>query len=248
MRQVAPNAVTAMALCFGLTGIRYGISGEWEKAVAAIIFAGVLDGIDGRIARMLKGESRFGAELDSLSDVIAFGVSPAIIIYLWSLQTMPRFGWLVALAHALACALRLARFNANIDVLDQPKKAAGFNTGVPAPAGAGLAFLPLYAWFVTDLEVFRDWRLVAPWLGVSAFLMVSSVPTLGWTRIRLPLSWRIPAIGAAGLFAAMLMVAPWPSLLGLSLVYVATIPVSVVSYVRLMRRDAQRPPGGVPGQ
>src|SRR3546814_1214122 len=105
LRQVAPNAVTAMALCFGLTGIRFAIAGEWDKAVAAIIFAGVLDGLDGRIARLLKGESRFGAELDSLSDVIAFGVAPALVIYLWSLQAMPKFGWIIALAHAVCCAL-----------------------------------------------------------------------------------------------------------------------------------------------
>ncbi len=244
LRQVAPNAVTAMALCFGLTGIRYGISGEWERAVAAIIFAGVLDGIDGRIARLLRGESRFGAELDSLSDVIAFGVSPAIILYLWSLEAMPRFGWIVVLAHALACALRLARFNANLDVRDQPRKAAGFLTGVPAPAGAGLAFLPLYAWFVTGIDVFRDWRLVAPWLVITAFLMVAPVPTLGWKRFRMPPSWRIFAIFGAGIFAAMLMVAPWHSLLGLSLVYVLLIPVGVASYARVMRQARALAPGG----
>ncbi|WP_443971090.1 CDP-alcohol phosphatidyltransferase family protein [Sphingobium sp. CR28] len=236
LRQVAPNAITAMALCFGLTGIRYGIAGDWERAVAAIIFAGVLDGIDGRVARMLSGESRFGAELDSLSDVIAFGVSPAIILYLWSLQEMPRFGWIVVLAHALACALRLARYNANIDVLDQPKKAAGFLTGVPAPAGAGLAFLPLYAWFVSGMDIFKDWKLVAPWLIVTSFLMVSNVPTLGWKRLRLPPEWRLFAIGAAGLFAAMLMVAPWISLLSLTLVYATLIPFGVMSYARVTRR------------
>lgn len=112
---LAPNAVTAMALCFGLTGVRYGIAMEWERAVACIVLAGVLDGLDGRIARLLRGESRFGAELDSLSDVIAFGVAPTLILYLWSLQAMPKIGWIFALAHALSCALRLARFNANID-------------------------------------------------------------------------------------------------------------------------------------
>ena len=136
IRAVAPNAVTALALCMGLTGIRFAIGGEWDRALAAIIVAGVLDGLDGRIARLLKGESRFGAELDSLSDVIAFGVSPAIILYLWSLQMLPRWGWLFALSHAVCCALRLARFNANIDSAEQPHKSAGFLTGVPAPAGA----------------------------------------------------------------------------------------------------------------
>ncbi|MBO9575572.1 MAG: phosphatidylcholine/phosphatidylserine synthase [Sphingobium sp.] len=259
LRQVAPNAVTAMALCFGLTSIRFAIMGDdptqllqfapgrsndwfWQMAVGAIIVAGVLDGMDGRIARLLKAESRFGAELDSLSDCIAFGVSPAILLYLWSLQAMPRFGWVVSLALALSCALRLARFNANLDVVDQPRKIAGFMTGVPAPAGAGLALLPLYAWFVTGNDLFRDWKLVAPWMIFSAFLMISALPTLGWKRLRLPPSWRLPAILVAGLFAASLMVAPWPSLLVLSLCYLALIPVGVMSYVRVRRRAGVMPP------
>lgn len=238
LRQVAPNAVTAMALCFGLTAIRYAISGEWEKSVAAIILAGVLDGIDGRIARLLHGESRFGAELDSLSDSIAFGVSPALILYLWSLQTMPRFGWVVVLGHALSCALRLARFNAQLDVAEQPRKIAGFMTGVPAPAGAGLAMLPIYAWFISGHEIFRDWRLVAPWIVFTALLMISSIPTPGWKLLRVPAGWRVFAIFAAGLFAAMLLVAPWISLLALTLSYLALIPVAMVSYRRISRRAA----------
>jgi len=260
LRQVVPNAVTAMALCFGLTAIRFAISGNdasrfhqfspgqastwfWELAVGAIIFAGVLDGMDGRIARLLHAESRFGAELDSLSDSIAFGVSPAILLYLWSLQEMPRFGWVVALALALSCVLRLARFNANLDVIDQPRKLAGFLTGVPAPAGAGIALMPLYAWFVTDMDLFRDWRFVAPWVLLSAFLMISALPTLSWKRLRVPQAWRLFAIFAAGLFAAMLMVAPWISLLALSLAYLALIPIGLLTYRRVLRRTglAARP-------
>src|SRR3954470_1422923 len=146
LRAVMPNAVTALALCFGLTGVRFAITGEWEKAVSAILIAGVLDGLDGRIARLLRAESRFGAELDSLSDVIAFGVSPAVILYLWTLQYIPKYGWVVALAHAVCCALRLARFNSQIDTKWQPHKSAGFLTGAPAPAGAGLALLPVILW------------------------------------------------------------------------------------------------------
>ncbi len=263
LRQVAPNAVTAMALCFGLTAVRFAIMGAdphlvppnnrsstwfWELAVGAIIFAGVLDGIDGRIARLLRAESRFGAELDSLSDAIAFGVSPAILVYLWSLQQMPRFGWIVCLGLALSCALRLARFNANLDVVDQPRKVAGFMTGVPAPAGAGIALLPLYAWFVTEEPIFRDWRLVAPWLLFTAFLMISNLPTLGWKRLRVPQSWRIFAIFAAGLFAAMLMVAPWPSLLALTLLYLALIPIGAMSYARLRGRAGLTPPVAEPDE
>ena len=153
LRAVAPNAVTALALCFGLSAVRFAIAEQWELAVGTIILAGVLDGLDGRIARLLKGESRFGAELDSLSDVIAFGVSPAVVMYLWSLQYMPQFGWTIALSHAVCCALRLARFNAQIDATEQPRKAAGFFTGIPAPAGAALLMLPLYVWLAFGQQV-----------------------------------------------------------------------------------------------
>ena len=138
LRAVVPNAVTVLALCCGLTGVRFAIGGEWEKAVVAVLLAGVLDGIDGRIARLLKGSSRFGAELDSLSDVTAFGVAPTLILYLWALQHLPgRFGWVIALANAIACALRLARFNAQIDADEQPHKKHGYLTGIPAPLGLG---------------------------------------------------------------------------------------------------------------
>lgn len=239
LRQVAPNAVTAMALCFGLTAMRYGMSAEWEKAVLAIVLAAVLDGIDGRIARLLHGESRFGAELDSLSDVIAFGVSPAIILYLWSLQAMPRFGWIGALGLALCCALRLARFNAQIDVADQPLKLAGFNMGVPAPAGAGIALMPIFLWLSTGWELARDWRIVLPWAIGCAFLMVSNLPTLGWKRMRVPPSLRLLAIGAAGMVAALLFTAPWPVLLGLGVAYLAMVPVGWASYARITRLRAR---------
>lgn len=239
LRQVAPNAVTAMALCFGLTGMRYAMSMEWERAVVAIVLAAVLDGIDGRIARMLHGESRFGAELDSLSDVIAFGVSPAIILYLWSLQEMPRFGWIGALGLALCCALRLARFNAQIDVADQPLKLAGFNLGVPAPGGAGLALLPIFIWFSTGWEIVRDWRIVLPWTIIVAFLMVSNLPTIGWKRLRVPPALRLFAIGAAGMIAALLLTAPWPVLLAMALLYLALLPYAWLSYARIRRQRAR---------
>lgn len=235
LRQVAPNAVTAMALCFGLTGIMFGIRGEWEKAVGCIIFAGVLDGLDGRIARLLKGESRFGAELDSLSDVIAFGVAPALVIYLWSLQNLSKFGWIIALAHAVCCALRLARFNANIDADDQPHKSAGFMTGVPAPAGAGLAFVPFYLWLSTGLDIFRSTYVVGPWVAVIAFLMISNVATYSWSSLRLRKNIRLEAIAMAGLLSAALITAPWPTLLAISALYLALIPFGIASYAKVKR-------------
>src|SRR6478752_6460652 len=159
-RAMIPNAVTALALCFGLTGVSLAIGNHWEKALGSVILAGILDGLDGRIARLLRAQSRFGAELDSLSDNIAFGTAPALILFLWSLQTAPRFGWIAALALAVSCALRLARFNARLDAAEQPHKSAGFNTGVPAPAGAGLAFVPIFLWLITREDVFRRWELV----------------------------------------------------------------------------------------
>lgn len=235
LRMLAPNAVTAMALCFGLTGVRYGISGDWERAVLSIIFAGVLDGLDGRIARMLRGESRFGAELDSLSDSIAFGVAPALILYLWSLHAMPKFGWIFALAHALSCALRLARFNANIDAEQQPHKSAGFMTGVPAPAGAGLSFVPLYLWLVTGEDIFRAWYIVAPWTAFIAFLMISNIATYSWSALRLRKRIRLEVIAFAGLLAALLVTDPWLTLLLICAVYVALIPFGIVSYAKVVR-------------
>lgn len=229
-----------MALCFGLTGVRFAMSGQWQLAVGSVILAGVLDGLDGRIARMLHGESRFGAELDSLSDNIAFGVAPAIIIYLWSLQFLPKLGWVLALAHALMCALRLARFNAAIDADEQPHKSAGFLTGVPAPTGAGLLFVPLYLWFVTDQEIFRSFYLVAPWTAFVAFLMISSIATFGWTALRLRRTIRLEAIAVAGLLAALLLTEPWATLLAISVLYLAMIPFGILSYrkIRLAARSA----------
>jgi CDP-diacylglycerol---serine O-phosphatidyltransferase len=241
LRTIAPNAVTALALCAGLTAIRFGIAGEWDKAVIATIIAAVLDGIDGRVARMLNGTSRFGAELDSLSDVIAFGVSPALLMYLWSLQDIPRYGWLFALAMALCCALRLARFNAAIDTEDQPHKSAGFLTGVPAPAGAGLALLPLYLWLETGLDWVREPYIVAPWLAFVAFLMISNIATFSWGSIRPRRSVRLEVIALAALVGAAIFSVPWIMLSIICLVYVVLIPFSIRNYGRIKRLRAASP-------
>ena len=235
-RAFLPNAITALALCFGLTGIRFGFSGEWEKALASVIIAGVLDGMDGRIARLLRAQSKFGAELDSLSDNIAFGTAPALIIFFWSLKEAPKFGWTVALALAVCCALRLARFNARIDVSDQPHKSAGFNTGVPAPVGAGLAFVPFYLWLISENEVFRSWTLVMPWILFIALLMISSLPTFSWSSIRIRRGWRIFALAGVALFGAALLNEPWWTLLAISVVYLSLLPFSFASYARVKQR------------
>jgi CDP-diacylglycerol---serine O-phosphatidyltransferase len=237
-RAFAPNAITVLALCFGLTGVRFAIAEQWELALAAIIGAGVLDGFDGRIARLLRAQSKFGAELDSLSDNIAFGTAPALIIFLWSLQYAPRFGWIAALALAVCCALRLARYNARIDAADQPHKTAGFNTGVPAPVGAGLAFVPLYLWLISGDPMFQDWRIGIPWTLFIALLMISSVPTYTWGSIRIRRGWRIFALAGIALLGAALLNEPWLTLLAISVIYLAVLPFSIASYARVKRRRA----------
>ena len=241
LRAVVPNAVTAMALCVGLTGVRFAIAQQWEFACAAIVVAAILDGMDGRIARALRGQTRFGAELDSLSDVIAFGVSPAIILHLWSLQHWPRLGWVFALAYAVCMALRLARFNARIDVEDQPHKSAGFLTGVPAPAGAGLLLLPIFVWLATERQWqwLSDYRLVAPWAAFIAFLVISSVATFSWGSLRLRRNVRFEAIVVIAILGGALFSAPFETLSVSALLYLALIPLSVLSYARVKRQRAR---------
>ena len=238
LRALVPNTITITALCFGLSGVRFATMGQFEFAAASIVLAGVLDGLDGRIARLMNAQSRFGAELDSLSDNIAFGVSPALVMYLWSLQEMPRFGWIISLAIAVCCALRLARFNAQIDADEQPHKSAGFLTGVPAPAGAGLAFLPLYLWFITGNEWFQHYGVVAPWVSLIAFLMISNVATFSWSSMRLRRNIRLEAIAVAGLLAAALLTMPWITLAAISTIYIVLIPFGMWSYSKVKKRRA----------
>lgn len=247
IRALIPNAVTVLALCFGLTAVRFGIAGEWEKAVLAIVVAGVLDGIDGRIARLLKGSSRFGAELDSLSDLTAFGVAPALIVYLWSLQHVPGLGWVIALAHAVTCALRLARFNAQIDDAPQPHKRAGFLTGVPAPIGAGLTLAPmaisfwLEPMFLDDLQIRAV--VVSVVVVIVSVLMASSVPTYSWGSVRVRPSARIAALAGVGLFAGSLFSAPWMTISLMCIAYAVAVPFAWRSYARAVRRaEADQPP------
>ena len=187
---------------------------------------------------MLRAQSKFGAELDSLSDNIAFGTAPALIVFLWSLQEAPRFGWIAALSLAVCCALRLARFNARIDVDFQPHKSAGFNTGVPAPVGAGLAFVPIYLWLISDNDIFRSWQLVLPWTLFIALMMISSVPTYTWGSIRIRRGWRLFALAGVALLGAALLNAPWATLLGISAIYFALLPFSIASYAKVKRRRA----------
>lgn len=245
LRAIPANVITALALCCGLTGILFAIAAsqtgymaDWKYAIGAIVVAGVLDVMDGRVARMLNGQSRFGAELDSLSDVIAFGVAPALIVYLWAIGDVREWGWVFALGFVVCAALRLARFNAAIDVEDQPHKSAGFLTGVPAPVGAGLVFTPLYLWFITGDDLFRAPIPVGLWLGIVALLMISNIATFSWSRLRVRKALRMEVILLAALAGSALFFTPWHLLTVISISYAAMIPVSAISYRRIKRQRA----------
>jgi CDP-diacylglycerol--serine O-phosphatidyltransferase len=243
VRYLAPNLITLLALASGITAIRLGIEGRLELAVAAIIVAIVLDAMDGRLARLLKGTSRFGAELDSLADFLNFGVAPAILLYIWSLNALKGLGWLVALSFAICCALRLARFNVALDDPDKPAWAANFFSGAPAPAGAGLAMLPMYLGF---LGLIGDGHtlawLVAPYLAIIALLMVSRVPTFSGKTIsaRIPRDMVLPILIVVVLALFVLITYPWEMLTLICFAYMAMLPVGIRSYRRHKREDALR--------
>lgn len=235
--RLVPNILTLLALCAGLTAIRFGWQGRWEMAVYAVLLAGILDGLDGRIARLLKGTSRFGAELDSLSDFLCFGVGPAILMFAWTLQDAGGFGWVFCLMFSVSCALRLARFNTSLDDTHAPGWSYNFFSGTPAPAGAGLALLPMMLSFGTGLEeVFRTPWLVAAVLLVVSFLMVSRVPTYSLKNFKVPASYVLPMLLGIAAVAAFLVAAPWVTLTAVGLLYVGSIPFSIRSYRRLQRQ------------
>jgi CDP-diacylglycerol--serine O-phosphatidyltransferase len=235
IRILVPNLVTLLALCSGVTAIRLGVEDRYELAVGAVILAIVLDAIDGRLARFLKGTSRFGAELDSLADFVNFGVAPAILIYLWSLNSLKSLGWLVALCLAICCALRLARFNVAIDDPDKPAWMMNFFTGAPAPAGAGLAMAPMYLGFLGLIPSGHDvaW-LVLPYIAAVALLMVSRVPTFSGKTLgsRISRDLVLPLLGIAALVIVSLIAFTWEMLTAMSALYIALLPFGIRSYRR----------------
>jgi CDP-diacylglycerol---serine O-phosphatidyltransferase len=225
LQRMVPNLLTLLALCAGMTAIRFALNGNFQSAVLAILVAAVLDGLDGRVARLLKATSQFGAELDSLSDFVSFGVAPAAIMYLWTTAALHSFGWAIVLFYAVCCALRLARFNTQLSA--EPAPGPGFFTGVPAPAGAGLVLMPLYASFEWGDWIVRSPYLGALWVAGIAVLMVSRIPTLSLKKFRIPQHYVVPTLLATGLLAAFLTTAPWPTLLLVGLLYLGSIPLTV---------------------
>lgn len=238
VRLLIPNFFTLLGLCAGLTAIRMAIEGRYELALAAIVFAALLDGIDGRVARMLKASSRFGAEFDSLADFVNFGVAPAIVLFTWGAWETPGMrglAWIAVLLLAVACGLRLARFNAVLDV-ERPKWQSNYFSGVPAPAGAMIALLPVYLDQLGLLEVRSGWPIyfVLTYTLLVAFLMVSTIPTYSGKFLgeRISREWVMPLFVLAGAMVALLVTYPYPTLTIGTLFYLALIPHSVRRYAR----------------
>jgi CDP-diacylglycerol--serine O-phosphatidyltransferase len=246
VRSLLPNLITLLALCVGLTGIRLAFEGKLEMALGAIVFAAALDGIDGRLARLMKGQSKFGAELDSLADFMNFGCAPALFLYLWGLYELGNVGWIAAMVFAICAALRLARFNVMIDDPNRPAWAGNFFTGIPAPAGALVVLLPIYlgllGWFKTPVTLTLIYTLAI------AGLMVSRLPVFSGKRVgkRIPPEVVLPVIVVFVLFFALLIAYPWQVLTIGTVCYLAALPLGWLSYREHERKDralaaAQKP-------
>ena len=246
---LVPNMLTILGLCAGMTSIRYALDGRWELAVTLLAAAVVLDGLDGRSARMLNLTSRLGAELDSLADFLSFGVAPALLTYLWTLHSVRGVGWVVAMLFATCCALRLARFNTELEAPDRPRWTQYFFTGIPAPAAAGLALTPMIMSFVVGDGWPRSWALNAAFLVFVAGMMVSRVPTYSIKRIRITPDQVLPTLLLASVVIAGLVVEPWLTLSVIGVVYLCSLPFAVLSARRLRKSEppaaaAAAPDGG----
>lgn len=238
LRVLVPNVITLLALCAGLTGIRLAIEDRYELALAAIVFAAMLDAVDGRVARMIKGTSRFGAELDSLADFVNFGVAPGLILYFWGLKPLGNLGWIAAMVFAICAALRLARFNVQIEDPNRPLWSGNFFTGIPAPAGAITVLLPIYLYF---LGVTVPVALTLIYTLAIAAMMVSRFPVLSGKKVgtRVPPELVLPVILVAVLLIALLVSYPWQLMTVIAVVYLGCLPFGWFSYRRYQREDAE---------
>jgi CDP-diacylglycerol--serine O-phosphatidyltransferase len=238
VRLLVPNVITLLAICAGLTAIRLSNEGRMELAVAAIVFAALLDGLDGRVARMIKGQSKFGAELDSLADFVNFGVAPGLILYFWQLHELGNGGWIAAVVFAISGGLRLARFNATMDDPNKPAFAANYFTGVPAPAGAITVLLPVYLAFLGVPRL--PAALIALYTLLIAFLMVSRLPVFSGKTVRMRVAPELvlPLFVSVIFFIALLIGYPWYMLSFCTILYLASLPAGLRSYRNHERKAA----------
>ena len=246
VRMLVPNFFTLLSLCAGLTAIRMAIDQRFEWAIALVVIAALLDGVDGRLARALKAQSKFGAELDSLADFVNFGVAPAVIVFVWGFASLKGFGWISVLVFALAMGLRLARFNAMVDV-ERPKWQAEYFTGIPAPAGAITVLLPFY---VSNLDVINvlAWPvLIACYVLVIAFLLVSTIPTFSGKLMgeRIARDQVLPVFVAVAALVALLVTYPYGTLTLVTVVYLASIPFSYQRFEQKLQEPVPASPEAI---
>lgn len=236
-----PNIITLISLCAGLTAIRFALLGKWEMAVTFILIAAVLDGMDGRLARLLKATSTFGAQLDSLADFINFGVAPVLMLYLWKLQQAPikGLGWGLVLFYSVCCALRLARFNTNLENDELPAWVDRFFVGIPAPVGAGLAVLPMVFEFQFGNSFFSDPTYTGIHTAIIALLMASRIPTFSIKKIVIRREYASLTLMLSGLLIAALIIEPWLALSVIAVIYAVSIPFSCAYYYRLKQEESR---------
>ncbi|WP_408744639.1 CDP-alcohol phosphatidyltransferase family protein [Acetobacter fabarum] len=241
--RLIPNILTMLGLCAGLMGMRFAIEGRFQAAAAALLISAFIDGLDGRIARMLRGATRFGAEFDSLSDFLCFGVAPSFLLYFWAIKDSNRYAFLPCLLFTVCMALRLARFNANLDGEElKPKYASNFFTGVPAPAGAGLALFPLFLGLEAQ-KLGIDWLYNLtrmPWLPdftltSTALLLVSTLPVWSFKNFKVPAQFVLPLMLGTGIYAVVLVADPWAALAAAGVIYMVLLPLSRRSFLKLKK-------------
>jgi CDP-diacylglycerol--serine O-phosphatidyltransferase len=241
--RLIPNILTMLGLCAGLNGMRFAVDGRFQAAAAALLISAFVDGLDGRIARMLRGSTRFGAEFDSLSDFVCFGVAPSFLLYFWALKDGNRYAFLPCMLFTVCMALRLARFNANLDgAEDTPKYASNFFTGVPAPAGAGLALFPLFLGLEAQ-KLNMHWLYALtrmPWLPsltltCTAFLLVSTLPVWSFKNFKVPVQYVLPLMLGTGIYVVVLIADPWGALAAAGVIYMVLLPLSRRSFQKLKR-------------
>ena len=235
-RMILPNALTLIGVCIGLSSIKFALDSKFELSVIAIIFAALFDALDGRVARLIKGTSKVGKELDSLTDVISFGVAPAFIMYFWNLNNLGKFGWLLCLIYVVCVALRLARFNINSNV--EPSWRDNFFEGVPSPAGGILVLMPLM-FSLSGLDIFNvNYNLIVPtFFIITSFLLISKLPTYSLKRIVIPRAMTIFLLFGIVLFFGLLLFYTFKILALSGLVYLILIPISFFHYKKIKKQN-----------
>ena len=234
-RIILPNTLTLIGVCIGLSSIKFALDLKYELAIIAIVFAALIDSLDGRIARLIKGTSKVGKELDSLTDVISFGVAPAFIMYFWSLNNLGKFGWLLCLIYVVCVVLRLARFNVSSN--EEPSWKDNFFIGVPSPAGGILVLMPLI-YSLSEFELFNiNFELIVPiFFAITSFLLISKIPTYSLKKIIVPRAMTIFLLFSIVLFFGLLLIYTFKMIILFSLIYLCFIPISFMHYQKLNKK------------